>query len=85
PGRGVVTAADSRRIARPHISLACGRRTRGSRWVCGLCTDAIDDELGCTSSPISPAEALDRAPRLHLRRRMSLHRATVGGQERGRD
>uniref|UniRef100_A0A0E0LN89 DUF1677 family protein n=1 Tax=Oryza punctata TaxID=4537 RepID=A0A0E0LN89_ORYPU len=30
------------------------------RWICGLCGDAVGEELGRASPPISPAEALDR-------------------------
>uniref|UniRef100_A0A0E0DQN6 HMA domain-containing protein n=1 Tax=Oryza meridionalis TaxID=40149 RepID=A0A0E0DQN6_9ORYZ len=56
-GQGAVTAADSRRIVWPHITSIRARYER--RWVCGLCADAIDEELGCASSPISLAEAVD--------------------------
>jgi hypothetical protein len=38
-----------------------GVRARyGGRWICGLCGDAVGEELGRASLPISPAEALDR-------------------------
>ncbi|XP_062187772.1 uncharacterized protein LOC133891093 [Phragmites australis] len=30
------------------------------RWICGLCGDAVGEELGRASPPITPAEALDR-------------------------
>nr|BAD28344.1 hypothetical protein [Oryza sativa Japonica Group] len=56
-GRGAVTAADSRRIARPHIASIRARYE--GRYVCGLCTDTINEELGCASSSILPAEAVD--------------------------
>uniref|UniRef100_A0A0E0CE94 Uncharacterized protein n=1 Tax=Oryza meridionalis TaxID=40149 RepID=A0A0E0CE94_9ORYZ len=43
--------------------IASMRAPYEGRWVCGLCTDAINEELSCTSSPISPAEATSqRAP-----------------------
>ncbi|KAL6856273.1 hypothetical protein ACP4OV_019075 [Aristida adscensionis] len=42
----------------PYIA---GVRARyGGRWICGLCGDAVGEELGRASPPISPAEALDR-------------------------
>ncbi|CAO1939464.1 unnamed protein product [Urochloa humidicola] len=42
----------------PYIA---GVRSRyGGRWICGLCGDAVGEELGRASPPISPAEALDR-------------------------
>jgi hypothetical protein len=34
------------------------RARYGDRWICGLCGDAVGEELG--RAPISPAEALDR-------------------------
>ncbi|XP_040382286.1 uncharacterized protein LOC121055017 [Oryza brachyantha] len=42
----------------PYIA---GVRARyGGRWICGLCGDAVGEEMGRASPPISPAEALDR-------------------------
>ncbi|KAK8460824.1 hypothetical protein SEVIR_2G397532v4 [Setaria viridis] len=42
----------------PYIA---GVRARyGGRWICGLCGDAVGEELGRATPPISPAEALDR-------------------------
>uniref|UniRef100_A0ACD5XM60 Uncharacterized protein n=1 Tax=Avena sativa TaxID=4498 RepID=A0ACD5XM60_AVESA len=40
----------------PYISVV--RARYGDRWICGLCGDAVGEELG--RSPISPAEALER-------------------------
>jgi hypothetical protein len=31
----------------------------GTRWIYSTCQDAVDDELGCVSPPVSPTEALD--------------------------
>ncbi|ONM36606.1 hypothetical protein ZEAMMB73_Zm00001d042959 [Zea mays] len=31
----------------------------GMRWICSTYQDAVDDELGCASPPVSPTEALD--------------------------
>jgi hypothetical protein len=46
----------------PYIA---GVRARyGGRWICGLCGDAVGEELGRASPPISPAEALDRHARV---------------------
>jgi hypothetical protein len=46
----------------PYIA---GVRARfGGRWICGLCGDAVGEELGRAGTPpISPAEALDRHAR----------------------
>ncbi|KAL5196608.1 hypothetical protein ABZP36_000120 [Zizania latifolia] len=40
--------------------IAGVRERYGGRWICGLCGDAVGEELGRASPPISPAEALDR-------------------------
>ncbi|OEL21906.1 hypothetical protein BAE44_0017077 [Dichanthelium oligosanthes] len=40
--------------------IAAVRARYGGRWICGLCGDAVGEELGRASPPISPAEALDR-------------------------
>ncbi|CAN6184568.1 unnamed protein product [Urochloa humidicola] len=42
----------------PYIARV--RSRYGGRWICGLCGDAVGEELGRASPPISPAEALDR-------------------------
>uniref|UniRef100_A0ACD5UKI1 Uncharacterized protein n=1 Tax=Avena sativa TaxID=4498 RepID=A0ACD5UKI1_AVESA len=42
----------------PYIA---GVRARyGGRWICGLCGDAVAEEMGRASPPLSPADALDR-------------------------
>ncbi|KAF7007573.1 hypothetical protein CFC21_022501 [Triticum aestivum] len=42
----------------PYIA---GVRARyGGRWICGLCGDAVAEEMCRASPPVSPAEALDR-------------------------
>ncbi|KAF0908161.1 hypothetical protein E2562_022961 [Oryza meyeriana var. granulata] len=47
-----------RECTAPYIA---GVRARyEGRWICGLCGDAVGEELGRASPPISPAEALDR-------------------------
>ncbi|XP_047061826.1 uncharacterized protein LOC124669204 [Lolium rigidum] len=48
----------------PYIA---GVRARyGGRWICGLCGDAVAEEIGRASpaAPLSPADALDRHARV---------------------
>ncbi|XP_062188663.1 uncharacterized protein LOC133891957 [Phragmites australis] len=41
----------------PYIAMV--RARYGGRWICGLCGDAVGEELRRASPPISLAEALD--------------------------
>ncbi|CAN6206070.1 unnamed protein product [Urochloa humidicola] len=74
--REVVVAGEAEEEEEEEVEVACeccgfteectapyiaGVRSRyGGRWICGLCGDAVGEELGRASPPISPAEALDR-------------------------
>ncbi|XP_040378435.1 uncharacterized protein LOC121053926 [Oryza brachyantha] len=40
--------------------MAGVRARYGGRWICGLCRDAVGEELGRADPPITPGEALDR-------------------------
>jgi hypothetical protein len=46
----------------PYISSV--RARYGGRWICGLCGDAVAEEVARASPPLSPAEALDRHARV---------------------
>lgn len=53
----------------PYIA---GVRSRyGGKWICGLCGDAVGEELGRAAPPISPGEALDRHSAVCRARRAS--------------
>ncbi|XP_047062055.1 uncharacterized protein LOC124669482 [Lolium rigidum] len=45
--------------------IASVRARYGGRWICGLCGDAVAEEIGRASpAPLSPADALDRHARV---------------------
>ncbi|KAG8063073.1 hypothetical protein GUJ93_ZPchr0003g17683 [Zizania palustris] len=51
--------------------MAGVRARYGGRWICGLCGDAVGEELVRALPPISPGEALDRHAAVCRARRAS--------------